>query len=230
MMIRTFLLACICASAFAASAEALPINLVTNGSFETGDLTGWTVTGGGTYPVSVIITNGVTGSAFGEAIPSDPLTVGSPDAGGNYAAYFVDDSAHQTLSQSVFLTPGNYEVGFDIYDPQNGYNNPNDASFSGAIAGITLADITVHSTAVDTWLHFSGDATVLSPGDYSVAFNFVPDGPPAADVIVDRVYIDTTDVPGTPIGVPEPVTLSIFGAGLAGVAALRRRRKKFLAS
>jgi hypothetical protein len=26
--------------------------------------------------------------------------------------------------------------------------------------------------------------------------------------------------------VPEPVTLSLFGAGLAGVAAMRRRRRK----
>ena len=30
----------------------------------------------------------------------------------------------------------------------------------------------------------------------------------------------------SPEGVPEPVTLSIFGAGLAGAAALRRRRRK----
>lgn len=28
-----------------------------------------------------------------------------------------------------------------------------------------------------------------------------------------------------PVGVPEPLTLSLFGAGLAGAAALRRRRK-----
>lgn len=226
MMVRKFLLACICASALATSAQALPINLVTNGSFETGDLSGWTVTGGGTYPVSVIVTNGSTGSAFGEAIPSDPLTAGSPDAGGNYAAYFVDDIAHQTLSQSIFLPSGNYEIGFDIYDPRNGYDNPNDASFSGSIAGVTLADLTVHSTAVATWLHFSGVASVLNPGDYSVDFNFIPDGAPAADVIVDRVYIVTSDVTGTPIGVPEPLTFSLFGAGLAGTVVMRGRRKK----
>lgn len=30
----------------------------------------------------------------------------------------------------------------------------------------------------------------------------------------------------TPTNVPEPITLSVFGAGLAGAAALRRRKKK----
>ena len=31
---------------------------------------------------------------------------------------------------------------------------------------------------------------------------------------------------GTPPGVPEPLTLTLFGAGLAGLGALRRRRKQ----
>jgi hypothetical protein len=34
------------------------------------------------------------------------------------------------------------------------------------------------------------------------------------------------EVFGTPSGVPEPITLSVFGAGLMGAAALRRRRMK----
>ncbi|HET7084474.1 MAG TPA: CHRD domain-containing protein [Rhizomicrobium sp.] len=34
------------------------------------------------------------------------------------------------------------------------------------------------------------------------------------------------EIRGFLVSVPEPVTLSLFGAGLAGVAALRRRRKK----
>jgi hypothetical protein len=114
----------LCLVAKLGGVEALPINRVLNGGFEAGNLSGWTQTGGGTCPVAAIITDGVTGSAFGEAIPSDPLTTGSPDLGGRYAAYFVDDSAHQSLNQTIFLAAGNYEIGFDVYDPRNGYNNP----------------------------------------------------------------------------------------------------------
>ena len=31
---------------------------------------------------------------------------------------------------------------------------------------------------------------------------------------------------GAPVGVPEPLTLSLFGAGLAGAYAMRRKAKK----
>ena len=45
----------------------------------------------------------------------------------------------------------------------------------------------------------------------------------------DFVAFDWFEVIGTTSGtgsVPEPITLSLFGAGLAGAAAMRRRRKK----
>jgi hypothetical protein len=39
--------------------------------------------------------------------------------------------------------------------------------------------------------------------------------------------VTTEGITGAPpTGVPEPLTLGIFGAGLAGVAALRRRKRK----
>lgn len=211
------------------STAAAHANLVTNGSFETGDLTGWTTTGGGTYPVAVIVTDGSTGSAFGEAVPSDPIVLGSDDAGGNYGVYFVDDIAHQTLSQTIHLTAGTYEIGFDAYAPQNGFNNTNDAQFEATIAGIQLANYSVHDQNQPTvWLHYSGLANVLADGDYIVNFDFSPEGNPASDVVVDRVYVLASDQGGgTPVGdVPEPMTLSLFGAGLVGAAMARRRKAK----
>jgi len=211
------------------TAAATPINLVQNGSFEDG-LTFYTTTGGGDYPVSVIVTDGVTGSAFGEAIPSDPLITGSPDEGRLHAAYFVDDVAHQTLIQTIFLPVGTYEIGFDAYNPLNGYNNPNDATFTGSIAGVNLANYSVKSSPVATWTSFNGLATITAAGNYLVSFDFAPMGfmasgnAQAADVVIDRVYVIASDrTGGTPI--PEPITLSLFGAGLICAGAVRRRKK-----
>ena len=42
----------------------------------------------------------------------------------------------------------------------------------------------------------------------------------------DQIHPDIINVFSPPEGVPEPVTLSLLGAGLVGAAALRRRRGK----
>jgi len=211
-------------------------NLVVNGNFATGDFSGWTVGGNNTgYPPQVVTTN--TACCFGETVPADPLTVGSPDPGGNHAVYFVDDFANQTLTQSVYLPTGNYAIGFDAFIPSNGYSNPGNADFTATIAGVNLASMSVlgePESNVATWLNFSGVADVLTAGDYMISFDFrttdYPQGPdvPSADVLIDRVFVAaTTETGGTPIGstsVPEPATLALFGLGLAGLSRFRRRK------
>ncbi len=207
------------------SANAL--NLLTNGSFESG-LTGWTQSGSYlTYPVAVILTDGSTGSAFGEAVPADTIIGGSPDPAGTHGTYFVDDVANQILSQSVYLAAGSYEIGFDTYVPRNGYGNRFTATFSGTIADVILADFDVKLDATpQTWVHYSGLANVLNAGTYEVAFHYLTLAAPAADVVIDRVYIESSDENGgIPIGTPEPATMLLFGLGLVGLAGVRRFRK-----
>jgi len=227
-MIRSTLYRVLAAAVLLAApaAHAVP-NLLVNGSFESG-LTGWTT--GGTqlsFVPTVIVTDGVSGTAFGEAVPADNAASASPDASGTHGVYFVDDIANQFLTQSVSLAPGTYEIGFDAYAPQNGFNNAFDAAFTGIIAGVTLASYTVHTQGTpQVWINFSGVANILSAGSYTVQFDYESFGVPAADVVIDRVYIvestrdDGIDIPSA----PEPFSLALFGAGLLGLGLARRRR------
>ena len=211
-------------------------NLVSNGSFELGadGLQGWTIGGidnDGFPPVSIFYgaAQPYPDGAFGEAVPANNAPTNSPDAVGARAAYFVSDlTVSQSLSQSVFLTAGTYQIGFSAFAPANGFNNMGDATFSGTIAGVTLANYAVSSGPVTTWQTFAGATDILTDGFYSIDFVFNTNLKPSKDVVIDQVYI----IAGNPAipGIPEPATwaMLIAGFGMVGFAA-RRRQKAVLA-
>jgi hypothetical protein len=226
---KTIFVAAIAAAAFAVPASAAT-NLVTNGSFENG-LTGWTIGGTDTqgYPPVAIFYGAAqpypTG-AFGEAVPANNAPTNSPDAVGERAAYFVSDfTVNQSLSQAVTITTaGQYQIGFSAYAPANGYANFYDATFSGVIASVSLANYAVSTGPVTTWQTFASNGLNLAPGSYNVEFVFNTNGFPAKDVVIDQVYIIAGD-PGIP-AIPEPATwaMLILGFGLVGIAARRKSR------
>ena len=150
-------------------------NLVQNGSFESG-LSQWVIGGSDVqgFPPAAIFYNNPAGypvGAFGEAVPPDDSASLSPDAVGDRAAYFVSDFARaQSLTQSIFLTPGRYEFGFSAFAPQNGFNNVGDAGFRATLLGNTIANYLVSSGPVRTWQPFSGLATIATAGFYNVSF------------------------------------------------------------
>ena len=216
-----------CAAGLAVASQAsAAVNLLANGSFETGDFTGWSyagVTPSGA-PAVVIPYNspaGYPGGAFGEPIPPDDSASASPDAVGDFAAYFVADGANEVLSQTVFLDAGLYTIGFSVYVPFNGFNNSGDASFTGTVAGVNLANFNVDGSTPGEWVHFAGVANIAVAGNYVTSFTYNSGPAPAGDFVVDRAYI----VAGNAIPEPGTWALMLLGFGGAG-AALRASRRR----
>jgi hypothetical protein len=213
------------------SAHATVVNQVTNGGFENG-FTGWTVTTGkgavnpGNGP-QVVVTNGKTNDGFGDDVIADNAASPDPDASqpNSHAAYFVDDVATETLSQTFYVTPGVYEVGFDLYATASGFKNKYDSLFSASIWGttITSGDITQYGSSV--WEHFAANADILTAGYYTINFTFNGGAAPAKDIMVDNVYaINPSTLPGTGTSVvPEPGTLALLATGCGAMFLLRRR-------
>lgn len=236
-------------------AAATSINLVTNGSFEGptgGTPSGWTLTGTATdnYPPVTIPYNSpgtrYPVGAQGESIPVDNASSLSPDAAGSNGVYFVSDEAKNLgLTQSIYLTPGSYDIGFDSYDTFNGNQQPHDAVLTANIAGVQLASFALSSVTPGSWSSHAGEASITVAGTYLVSFVFnTPDTPNnpdpnnalgqynAKDVVIDRAYVvGASDGGGTPIGsapvptgVPEPASLLSLGSCLALLLTRRRAR------
>jgi len=204
MMVSKFGIAAVFAAGlgFAGSAEATPIattfNFVTigNPTSNTGDVTTATfITDPGPNLTSFIVTDN-TGLVSGTTL----ISVTSPTPvtlGANFIKEFT--TALGTFQES--LTVDNVTIG----------TTSRGVSAHGTITEIvTLSGPTLTSTSVF----------------YSAAYT--QNGGPGAQINVS--YNDSTTPPPPPpppppSPTPEPASLALLGAGLAGLGALRRRRK-----
>lgn len=171
-------------------------NLVNNGSFETGDFTGWTVSGDPTFTGVCDVSNCAGGFA-----PFD----------GNYAAYFgpVGDTA--TISQMIPTTPGDtYALSFYLANPTGGTPNYFAVTFGNSTFSFTNFGVAF------SWQQFT--MTTLATGtETPLSFTFQND---PGYWFLDGVQVQQQGG-GT---VPEPGTLVMFGSGVLGLAGMIRRK------
>jgi hypothetical protein len=171
------------------AAPAAQANLITNGGFETGDFTGWTLTND-------------TNSLVYTAIPGTTYVPHS----GNYEALLGAYGSDGTLAQTVSDT-GGQKLVLTYWLASDG-STPND--FSTDWNGNLIAGSALSNIGLSGYVEYK--FYVLATGSDTLAFNERND---FGFLSLDDVSLKA---------VPEPATLGLLGAGLAGVGGFRRRR------
>jgi hypothetical protein len=120
------------------------------------------------------------------------------------------------LQSNTEFGPGQYLLSFDLVGSARGQTDATNVTFGNYNQTFTLDSSDTTSGIVTDVL-----VTLATPG--YLTFSEDPlGGNGNIGNLLDKVSIATAD---TTSPVPEPFTLSLFGAGLAGAAALRRRKK-----
>lgn len=168
---------------------------VNNGSFESGDFTGWTVSGDTAFVGVCDVSNCPGGFA-----PED----------GNFAAYFgpVGDTA--TISQNIATTPGDsYALSFYLANPVGGTPNFFNVTFGSSSFSFSNFGVAFG------WQEFTL-TTLATSSETPLSFTFRNDP--------SYWFLDNVSVSQSGGTVPEPGTIVLFGSGILGIAGIARRK------
>ncbi|MFN0183703.1 MAG: PEP-CTERM sorting domain-containing protein [Aquabacterium sp.] len=186
--------------ALSASAQA---NLLTNGSFETGDLSGWTT--GPSRPASVVGGMTTTDGAHAAFL------------GGGYGSVFVEQ-AFATAANAVYRV----ELDHGVRAPGTTGNRDDLLTITGA------GDLVLLSVAVSSYGAFTSD---FAPAFTHYSFEFTAVG--AESVLRFETvgytpflatFLDNVSVAAV-TSVPEPGTYALMALGLLAIGAGAQRRR-----
>jgi hypothetical protein len=200
------------AAVWSAPAAATPVNgtltLNANGNIQ------FTATGGATVPTFTGLSFAPSGNQFNAAGGSLDLAVFTGTSG------TISDFTYlpSVPLASFVIISGSTALTFDlatvsVFTPPNGWTQTANAE-SGAF--LLQLDGVVKVTGFDDTF-----ATIFLTGTQTIIRN-----PRTNAIILDtNSWSGTLTASGEPVRTPEPATLALIGTGLAGMGALRRRRK-----
>jgi hypothetical protein len=170
-----------------------------------------------------------TACTFSAGITSGQNPGNSPD-GGN----FISLESTSLLSQVISLTAGQkYTISFQEAGTEPGGLSGDNATvyWIVSLGGTTLFDGTTDSlnftgNTFGSWTTDSATFTAAAGGNQTLTFtafaNFSGGGMGVQSplALLDGISLSSST------STPEPATLAVFGVGLAGLAAVRRRRAR----
>jgi hypothetical protein len=197
--------------------QASATNLLTNGSFQSGDFSGWTLgtTSNGTFGSGYPI---VTGWPLG-GLNAAKMEVGEVNFTGVYEGGY--------LQQNFTTTGGSATLSFDWAAQGGTSQNASGGLFELILDGSVLATYNVGT--INTTDLFSGTISQtlnLSAGQHTFEIDVLRPYRYAAGTPYQ--YITSADVEAAGGGgVPEPGTLMMLGSGVIGLAGTLRRKLNF---